>query len=154
MWKPYLSRVHQASLRTENSVPVSEVCYNVAYIASVSPGFPRKFRCFGRAEIKARAKKGRGEGERRKGNACRQTPGIWKPPTCSVTPERAHRGLKLSSAVINWPKKCFACCNGSDLSRTHAEPKQTWQDPWRGISESTRVRWRNLNESKRPIQAL
>ena len=53
-------------------------------------------------------KRKRGEGERRKGNACSQTPGIWKPPTCSVTPEHAHRGLKLSLGVINWPIKCFA----------------------------------------------
>ena len=34
----------------------------IACVASVSVGFPRKFRCFGRAKIKARPKKERGGG--------------------------------------------------------------------------------------------
>ena len=34
----------------------------------------------------------------------KQAPGIWKPPTCSVTAARTHRNLKLSSVVINWHK--------------------------------------------------
>ena len=49
---------------------------SVACVASVSVGFPHKFRCFGRAKIGARAKKKEGEGERRKGNAGSQTTGI------------------------------------------------------------------------------
>ena len=48
----------------------------LACVASVSVGFPHKFRCFGRAKIRARPKKKEGEGERRTGNACSQTPGI------------------------------------------------------------------------------
>ena len=48
----------------------------VACVASVSVGFPHKFRCFSRAKIGARAKQKEGGGERRKGNACSQTPGI------------------------------------------------------------------------------
>ena len=44
-----------------------------------SKRFRGKFRCFSHAKVGARAKKRkRGEGERREGNACRQTPGIWK----------------------------------------------------------------------------
>ena len=51
----------------------------LACAASVSVGFSHKFRCFGRAKIGATARKkegGGGEGERRKGNACSQNPGI------------------------------------------------------------------------------
>ena len=103
-----------------------------------SKRFRGKFRCFSRAKVGARAKKRkRGEGERREGNACRQTPGIWKTPTCSVTAERIHRNLKLSSVVINWPIKCFAFRNGSDPSRTRAEPKQTSLTRYFGISTCT-----------------
>ena len=44
-----------------------------------SKHFRGKLRCLSRAKVGARAKKrNRGEGERREGNARRQTPGIWK----------------------------------------------------------------------------
>ena len=94
-----------------------------------------------RTRVKDRAKNGaskqragRGRG-RKEGNACRQTPGFWKPPTWPLMPELAHRHLMLSSnlfprafplkkwvpffkgktlgtrlAVIschNWPMKCL-----------------------------------------------
>ena len=42
----------------------------------------RNFRRFARAKNGARAKqRKKGEGERREGNACRQTSGFCKPPT-------------------------------------------------------------------------
>ena len=51
---------------------------------------------------------GRGWGGK-EGNACRQTPGFWKPPTWPVMPEFVHWHSMLSSAVIiHWPIKCLA----------------------------------------------
>ena len=51
-------------------------------------------------------KEGEGKGEgREEGNACRQTPGFWKPPTRK---QRCH-------AVINKPIKSSASRRGSEL---------------------------------------
>ena len=77
----------------------------LASVASVSVRFRRKERGTRVKLVKDREKSGaskragRGWG-RKEGNACRQTPGFWKPPTWSVTPEFANRHLMLSSTVI------------------------------------------------------
>ena len=74
----------------------------LACVASVSVRFRRKergTRVKDREKSGASKRAGRGWG-RKEGNACRQTPGFWKPPTWSVTPEFANRHLMLSSTVI------------------------------------------------------
>ena len=74
----------------------------VACVASVSVRFRRNergTRFKDREKSGASKRAGRGWG-RKEGNACRQTPGFWKPPTWSVTPEFTNRHLMLSSAVI------------------------------------------------------
>ena len=61
-------------------------------------------------------KEGEGKGEgREEGNACRQTPGFWKPPTRK---QRCH-------AVINKPIKSSAFRRGRE--EVNFEPKQTLQ---------------------------
>ena len=75
---------------------------HLACVASVSVRFKRKkrgTRVKDHAKSGASKRAGRGWG-RKEGNACRQTPGFWKPPTWSVTPEFANRHLMLSSTVI------------------------------------------------------
>ena len=75
---------------------------SLACLASVSVRFRSKergTRIKGRAKNGVSKRAGRGWG-RKEGNACRQTPGFWKPPTWPVMPEFAHRHLMLSSAVI------------------------------------------------------
>ena len=77
---------------------------NVACVASVSVRFRSKERGtrvkdLDRAKNGASKRAGRGWG-RNEGNACRQTPRFWKPPTWLVKPEFTHRHLMLSSAVI------------------------------------------------------
>ena len=64
----------------------------VAYVASVSVGF--------RGKELPREKKERG-GEGKEGNACRQTPGFWKPPTLRFMPGWFHAVMKHSSCVCN-----------------------------------------------------
>ena len=61
-------------------------------------------------------KEGKGKGEgREEGNACRQTPGFWKPPTRK---QRCH-------AVINKPIKSSAFRRGSELwTKTNLQSKQ------------------------------
>ena len=71
---------------------------NLACVASVSVGLgskERDFWCFALAENEERAKKWNlGVGEWKEGNACRQTPGFWKP-----APFASERGSWLAGLV-------------------------------------------------------
>ena len=51
--------------------------------------------------------KKKGEGEGKEGNACRQTPGFWKPPTLPFMPDWFHTVIKHSSRV--WNLTVFFC---------------------------------------------
>ena len=82
----------------------------LACVASVSVRFRRKergTRVKDREKSGASKRAGRGWG-RKEGNACRQTPGFWKPPTW---PRHAWVRAPTFDAVINchnWPIKCLA----------------------------------------------
>ena len=56
---------------------------NIACVASVSAGFPPKFRCFGRAKIRARAKKKEGGGGEEKRKRLQSNPWNLKTPFAS-----------------------------------------------------------------------
>ena len=59
------------------------ICVKLACVASVSVGFPHKFRCFGRAKIGARAKKKEGGGREEKRKCLQSNPCNLKTPFAS-----------------------------------------------------------------------
>ena len=67
----------------------------VASVASVSVGFPHKFRCFGRAKIGARAKKKEGGGGEEKRKRLQSLK-----PLEFENPVRQRTGLVIGSALV------------------------------------------------------
>ena len=120
--------------------------YYPACVASVSVRFRSKeqgTRVKDRAKNGASKRAGRGWG-RKEGNACRQTPGFWKPPHMAC-----HAWVRASTfdAFINchnWPIKCLAFSGAEMNFRGRVcEPNNTWR----------RLCW-NINESERSILRL
>ena len=88
----------------------------------------RDFRRFARAKNGARAKKRKdGEGKGKEGNACRQTPGFWKPPTWPFMSECAHVVIgcqNFRGLVKICPKQ-----------RAHGKEKSRWIRATNAVSE-------------------
>ena len=66
----------------------------LACVASVSVGFPQKFRCYGRAKIGARAKKKEGGGGEEKRKRLQSNPLEFENPV------RQRTGLVIGSALV------------------------------------------------------